>query len=206
MAEEQSRYERFLTAYQGEERPRWDTGIVPPEVRALVESAEALAPGRAVDVGCGTGVSTVFLAVNGWQVTGVDWIESAVVQARQRAAQTGLADGQAAFVRADVEAADFLADHEPVSLWLDIGCLHGMTAEAQAMYAAHARRLVAPGGVLRLYSWQRHEKDGRMVGLDPDEVEALFASGFKLEDVVLSQEDAEQPRPAGWYLLKRLPD
>jgi SAM-dependent methyltransferase len=143
--------------------------------------------------------------MNGWQVTGVDWIASALDLARQRAVQARVPEGRNTFVRADVESADFLADHLPVSLWLDIGCLHGIRAEGQARYAEQARRLVAPGGVLRLYCWQRHEKDGRMVGLNPDEVEALFAPAFVLEDVVLSHEGAEQ-RPTAWYWFLRIPD
>ncbi len=39
-------------------KPRWDTGITPPEVVQLVE-AEHFPPGRALDIGCGTGTNVV---------------------------------------------------------------------------------------------------------------------------------------------------
>jgi tellurite methyltransferase len=38
----------------------------------LVETAEALQPGRALDLACGTGRNAVWLAEHGWQVTAVD--------------------------------------------------------------------------------------------------------------------------------------
>jgi len=44
---------------------------------------ERLPPGRALDVGCGHGVDTLWLATHGWQVTAVDF--SAVALARGRA-------------------------------------------------------------------------------------------------------------------------
>ena len=80
-----ARYERFADAYAADTPPPWDSGIVPPEVRALVEGDQLLTPGRALDVGCGTGLSSVYLAQHGWRVTGLDWIETALEQARARA-------------------------------------------------------------------------------------------------------------------------
>jgi predicted TPR repeat methyltransferase len=50
----------------------WDTGVVPPELVALVEGPDALRPGRALDLGCGTGTHVVYLEHRGWLTTGVD--------------------------------------------------------------------------------------------------------------------------------------
>jgi len=49
-------------------RPRWDTGITPPELEEFVASAPA---GRALDLGCGTGTNVVYLARHGWEAVGV---------------------------------------------------------------------------------------------------------------------------------------
>jgi len=46
-------------------------------------------PGLAVDLGMGEGRNAVFLASNGWHVTGVDFSEVAVSKARARAAAAG---------------------------------------------------------------------------------------------------------------------
>ena len=198
-----SNYDRFLSAYQGDQSPPWDSGIVPPEVCALVEGEHPLVQGHALDVGCGTGVSSVYLALNGWQVTGVDWIERALERANERAQQAGLSAGNPRFVRADAGSAKFLPDHTAVSLWLDVGCLHSFAPEGRANYARHAARLVAPGGVLMLYAWGLHERDGEQRGLSPDDVAALFAPAFTVMSIQHGQEATDQSKPSAWYGLRR---
>ena len=39
--------------------PPWDTGITPPEVVEAIDGPEALRPGRALDLGCGTGTTSL---------------------------------------------------------------------------------------------------------------------------------------------------
>lgn len=58
----------------------------------LVETAEALRPGAALDLGCGAGGDTIWLARNGWQVTAVDISATAVERVRERARECGVAD------------------------------------------------------------------------------------------------------------------
>ncbi|MBN2472718.1 MAG: methyltransferase domain-containing protein [Anaerolineae bacterium] len=205
MTADRDRLARFAEAYASSEPPPWESGIVPPEVRALVEGAPALPPGRALDVGCGTGLSSVYLAQHGWRVIGVDWVAQAVAQARQRAAEAGLGPEQARFVRADVTAADFLAGEAPVGLWLDVGCLHGLPPAGRASYAAHVRRLLQPDGLLRMYVWRQFERDGRVLGVAPEEMLALFSPACAVVDVVLGQDEAGQSvRPSAWYTFRRV--
>ena len=64
----------------------WDTGVPPTELVALVEGQDGLRPGRAVDLGCGTGTNVVYLSRHGWEVTGVDMVGHALTVARRRAA------------------------------------------------------------------------------------------------------------------------
>jgi SAM-dependent methyltransferase len=55
----------------------------------LVEAAAALRPGAALDLGCGGGGDTIWLAERGWQVTAVDISETAVERVRARADKLG---------------------------------------------------------------------------------------------------------------------
>jgi SAM-dependent methyltransferase len=67
----------------------------------LVEVASAWSPGRALDLGCGEGGDSVWLAENGWEVTGVDISETALSRAAAAARDRGVAD-RIRFVRADL--------------------------------------------------------------------------------------------------------
>ena len=195
-------YERFQSRYNSD-APPWDSGIVPPEVCALVECESPLTPGRALDVGCGTGTSSVYLAQNGWNVTGVDWIETAIQRARERAAQAGLDSESVRFMRQDVLSPDFLRDHPPVNLWLDVGCLHGFDRQGMQMYAGHVKRLIAPGGTLLIYGWARHERDGVLRGFDVDEMSALYAPELTLVNVDHGLEATDTSFASMWFTLRR---
>lgn len=52
----------------------------------LAEHAGELQPGRALDLGCGSGGNAVWLAERGWQVTAVDFSAVAIEKAKLRAA------------------------------------------------------------------------------------------------------------------------
>lgn len=58
----------------------------------LVETAEPLSPGAALDLGCGPGGDTLWLARRGWQVTAVDISGTAVAAVGARAAELGVGD------------------------------------------------------------------------------------------------------------------
>ena len=55
--------------------PRWDTGLPRPELAGLVDGR---APGRALDIGCGTGTDALYLAGRGWDTTGIDFAPEAI--------------------------------------------------------------------------------------------------------------------------------
>ena len=58
-----------------------------------------LAPGTALDLGCGTGDNSIYLAKHGWQVTGVDYVAKPLDKARAKAAANKVAVN---FAQADV--------------------------------------------------------------------------------------------------------
>ncbi|WP_082686738.1 class I SAM-dependent methyltransferase [Mycobacterium sp. IS-3022] len=72
---------------------RWETaahtaGMSTPN-RTLTDAVVGLPAGRALDAGCGLGADAIWLAQNGWAVTAVDFVDSALQCARDRAEQTG---------------------------------------------------------------------------------------------------------------------
>ena len=79
----------------------------------LVRVAEALAPGRALDVACGVGRHAIFLAERGWQVTAVDASRVGIEITKERARERGVElDARAA----DLERGEFIPDAESYDL------------------------------------------------------------------------------------------
>jgi methylase of polypeptide subunit release factors len=75
--------------------PWEDLAEHPPFANALTalfereESGREPPYGRALDLGCGSGVWGVKLAERGWQVTGVELVEAALERAHQRVREAG---------------------------------------------------------------------------------------------------------------------
>src|SRR5262245_14478682 len=68
----------------------WDIGVPIPDLVSFIEGPSAPPPGRALDLGCGTGTNTVYLALHGWEATGIDLIPRALAAARRRATAAGV--------------------------------------------------------------------------------------------------------------------
>lgn len=67
--------------------------------QVLKDTATSLSPGTALDLGCGEGGDAVWLASQGWKVTGVDLSPTAVSRASSAAAERGV---DASFIAADL--------------------------------------------------------------------------------------------------------
>jgi SAM-dependent methyltransferase len=176
----------------------WDTGIVPPEVVALVRDG---LPGIdqdsvwALDLGCGSGVSSRFLAGRGLRVVGIDLAQSALARGR-RAAVAG--DLRAFFCRGDVSDLAFLRVR--AILALDIGCFHAIPQDRRPVYIRSLAGHLVPGALYLLYAFEpAPEPQGDPVGIGPAEI-AGFAPLFTLR---WAQHGRDGQRPSAWYLLQR---
>ena len=170
----------------------WDTNITPPEVEAFIE---VTSPGRALDLGCGTGTNAITLAKHGWEVTGVDFAPDAIRKARQKSKAAGL---RINFHTADVTLLDFLDDH--FDYVLDIGCMFTLKPQDRIVYAETLARLCRPGGWYMMYAWQPHLRKGKPRGVSPKDVEALLSRTFDRERVVAGE---DKGRPSAWYWYLR---
>jgi SAM-dependent methyltransferase len=88
------------------QREDWDRRYADAELlwsakpnRFLVAEVADLAAGRALDLACGEGQNSCWLAEVGWKVTGVDFSEVAIAKARERASREQL---DVDFVSADL--------------------------------------------------------------------------------------------------------
>ena len=81
------------------------------------EMVTKLKPGHALDLACGAGRNSIFLAENGWQVTAVDNSAAGVEIARARAEQKGL---EINFIVADLEKSEFVIEPGAYDLICDL--------------------------------------------------------------------------------------
>lgn len=170
----------------------WDTGITPPEVMEFLAQTP---PGRALDLGCGTGTNAITLARHGWKVTGVDFSPRAIRRARQKAASAGLS---VHFLVADVTNLSMLQG--PYDYVLDIGCLFALNNLDRRRYAMELERLCAPQGWYMLYAWLPRPWRGSMWGISVDAVQTLFDAAFTRERYVIGE---EKGHPSVWYWYRR---
>lgn len=165
--------------------PPWDTGVSPPELLAFIQQHP---PGRALDLGCGTGTNAITLARSGWQVIGVDFALPAIQRARRKARAAGLFID---FRADDVTRLNGVAG--PFDLILDIGCFHGLTQGGRVTYRDNARRLLRTGGNLLLYAHLKSaETDPH--GLRESDLD-IFLPYFAL---VLHEEGVDGARRSAW--------
>jgi SAM-dependent methyltransferase len=108
----------------------WERDTVPTPLVEL--GARYPSPGRALDIGCGTGRDAVYLAGRGWTVTGVDSVPRALDAAKQRARASGV---DVNWVRGDVTRLQTLGIGEDYELLVDRGCFHGLADTERDQYA-----------------------------------------------------------------------
>jgi SAM-dependent methyltransferase len=202
MEETDNTQQRFAERYE-EGRVPWDDPAPPPEIVAL---ADGTPPGRALDAGCGFGRAVVYLAQRGWSAVGVDFVPSAIAEARRRAAAAGV-DERAVFHVASATDLAFLAP--PFDLVIDVGCMHSFTEEMLAAYRDEIARLLRPGGQYVLFAHLRDAAepagtDGPR-GIAEATIHDLLGKDFYLERVEygVTQVEDRPPWRSGWFWLRK---
>lgn len=198
MTDPATRFQRLQQRYRDGDIP-WDHDLPPPEVMAI---AEALPPGRALDLGCGTGRACVYLAVRGWRVDGVDFIPEAIALAEERVRQADVSDQVRLFTSS---VTDLHMLHEPYDLVIDVGCMHGMTSGELCAYASEVARLTRPGGVYLLFAHMHDEASEEAPRwIARGVVEQLFAPDFEVERIEYGVTHVcDTSWPSAWHWLRR---
>jgi SAM-dependent methyltransferase len=150
-----------------------------PVNESLIEVASALAPGKALELGCGEGQNAIWLAERGWIVNAVDASPGAISDAREYAAAAGV-DGTIVFSVAD------LPSWAPVSRYDLVFCAFALPARGmgRSRMLETAAAAVAPGGTILVTEFDASlRRDGWMAEKYLVSVEELerHLGGFRID-------------------------
>ena len=161
----------------------------PAEVRKLAHQTPF---GRCLELGCGVGRLSHFMAQQGLEATGVDFSPVAIAKAKERVAKD---DRRPEFLVGDVT--DLNALSGPFDLCFDVGCFHCLGPEARASYVSAVSRLLRSGGTHLIWALDASPSG---TPLSPLVIEEMFARNFKLGDARTSRRRLARSH---WYWLIR---
>jgi SAM-dependent methyltransferase len=178
----------FDRAYRAPLTP-WGDVRIPAEIAELVSSG---VPRSALELGCGVGRFSRYVAQRGLRSVGVDFSPVAIAKAHARVARDEV---RPAFVVGDVT--DLGGVQGPFDVSFDVGCFHCLAAGQQPRYVAEVFRLLAPGGTHLIWAL-----DGSPAGeqLSPRVLEQIFTPQFRLSRAARSRRRIVRSH---WYWLVR---
>jgi len=166
--------DRFEGYYAAPRAP-WDIGR--PQ-RSFVEAAEAIR-GRVIDIGCGTGDLSLWLAEHGRTVTGVDFLEKPLEAARQKAAERGLSVN---FLQMDAVTVGELP--ERFDSVTDCGLFHTFDDAGRTAYVAALRQLLEPASRVFLLCFADAEPGTHGPRrVSERELRQAFSAGWQVETI-----------------------
>jgi SAM-dependent methyltransferase len=186
--------------------PPW-VGDARSELVELVGSG-VLAPGRAIDLGCGVGDNAIFLAQHGFEVTAVDFAPAAISRARAKAREAGV---EVDFVVDDLTRLSRVSG--PFDLLVDYGAFDDLSIRQRAAYVRSILPLTRPGSrfLLWCFEWEPRLWErifaavlpfGAMM-LRPGEARHRFGEAFEVERVAGESDLPSWPRGWAAYLMTR---
>lgn len=171
---------------------------------AREESGQEPPYGPALDLGTGSGIWAVHLARRGWQVTGIDLVEKALVRARERVREAGV---DVRLVHGDVTALRAAGIGSGFRLVLDTGTFHDLRPAQQKAVGGEIESLASSDATVLLLVWPRRWRP-LIRGVTRSEIEQAFP-GWRITDVQASCFQLPKAlelllRPdEHWYRLRR---
>jgi ubiquinone/menaquinone biosynthesis C-methylase UbiE len=167
----------------------WTDSRIPKELKEIVELHN---PKTTLELGCGLGVFSGFMASQGIKATGVDFSSVAIEKAKKRVADNLY---KPEYIVGDVTNLEIINEQFDVSY--DVGCFHCLNEESQQKYVSEIFRLLKPGAVHLIWALDSSPSG---IKLSPDYIAKQFENNFQLEKSTFSR---RRIVASHWYWLTR---
>ncbi len=176
----------------------WDLGqVAPPFVRLWDE--KKLVPGTTLIPGCGRGHEVLFLAQNGFQVTGVDFSPGAVDALTRSLQEKGL---QAEVLHQDFFELEDQHDSK-YDLMLEQTFFCAIHPSQRSRYVETAARILKPNGLLAALFYATGEEGGPPYDTTAADIRHHFSSTFTIEHLEKTPHSIDKRKDKEWLGLLR---
>ena len=183
--------------------PPWDTGRPSAELQRLLLS-QRVTPGRAIELGCGTGTNAIWLAQQGFDMTAVDISPRAIDQATAQAASAAV---NVRFLTADV--CDLPDLGAPFDFFFDRGCYHAVRRGSAEGFLTTLERITAAGSLgIVLAGNAKEERKPGPPAVSEETIRAELGRAFDiigLEEFRFDQDEPDGHQHLGWSVVLRKP-
>jgi len=160
----------FKSAYEGQ--PPWDIGRPQPAIIALEEQGEI--KGDVLDVGCGTGENSLFLAQRGHTTYGIDIVPGAIETAQEKARQR---HEKATFKVLSAFKLDTLGRR--FDTVIDCGLFHTFDDDERECFVSGLPAAMRRGGVYHMLCFSDKATQPGPRHVTQEEIRTAFTKGVK---------------------------
>ncbi len=184
-----------------EKNTRWDIGEAAPPFVSLLSSSDAPLPGRIAVLGCGRGYDAVLFAKYGFEVIGLDFSTSAIMEAEKLAKS---ANCDIKFLQHDIFdlPAYFTAYFDYI---LEHTCFCAIDPTQRLSYVQVASSILKSKGQLIGLFFTHNRSGGPPFGATSEEIREYFQADFKihyLNPVVNSAPSRQGEEHLGLFSLR----
>ena len=206
MRTEPSAFEERYKKRKAAGKPGWtdekDYADKVAALEKLLKKAYVPKRGRLLELGCGAGNLTLWLAEHGFGAYGVDFVPTAIAWAKLRAARRGVKVDFRVGNVADLKG----YENEFFDFVLDGACFHYIVAEDRKPFLASAHRVLKRGGFFHVGTTYGNEKVKTRLDMsegscfDP-ETRMLLRNGKPHAHIGLKEDILEEIRAEGFRIL-----
>jgi cyclopropane fatty-acyl-phospholipid synthase-like methyltransferase len=181
--------EEFNKVYRSIGHWIWTDKRIPTELKEIVVVHK---PKTSLELGCGLGIFSGFMASQGIKATGVDFSSVAIEKANKRVANYS---DKPEYIVGDVT--DLKEIDKQFDVSFDVGCFHCLDKEGQQKYISGIQRLLNPGATLLIWALDSSPSG---IKLSPKYIEQIFGEHFNLDQSKFSR---RRIASSHWYWLIR---